>query len=408
MKAVIIIITAVVFLFVPLGIDEVYGYHEILSVSTDKEIYSKGESIVVTIVTDWDYNEELSISIEKHPPPDHGNIWTTSVTSQGKIIKLTIDSSSIPIGKYNMVAGYTNHLVDSEGNVTIDEWISNEFRGTPFTIEGEPENPQSVKTIDLNGGKIDYQIIGGEIIRVETMQSLNTIQFMIQQDESGSITIALPREIIDSKLGGEDMKFNLSFEDENSIPKYTEKTNDDFRILTIQLPDEFWIYLNIQGTTMNDFSMETQTTKNLEGQPNLTDSTVSIEDLSDLIEYDITGGGLLGIFPDVNANSLIVSINSLPYTGELTITIPRTILDSKINGVDDDEFFVLIDGYEGIFHETKSSSERTLTINLPMGAEKIEIIGTYVIPEFGSIAMLILTISVIAVIVSSRKFHVIK
>ncbi len=44
-----------------------------------------------------------------------------------------------------------------------------------------------------------------------------------------------------------------------------------------------------------------------------------------------------------------------------------------------------------------------MLIQYPEGTEDIEIIGTYVIPEFGGIAVLILMVSVFSVIFVSRN-----
>jgi len=132
----------------------------------------------------------------------------------------------------------------------------------------------------------------------------------------------------------------------------------------------------------------------------VTDTTVSVQGSSDLIGYEITGGKL-SIMPDVDANSLIVSIDATD-DGSLTLTIPRSVLDATMNGEDDD-FFVLIDGEEVDFEETTSSTDRTLTITFPAGAEEIEIIGTFVIPEFGTIAAMILAVAIISIIAVSAK-----
>jgi len=137
------------------------------------------------------------------------------------------------------------------------------------------------------------------------------------------------------------------------------------------------------------------------GNPRITDTTVSIDGSSDLIGYKITGGKLLNIMPDVESNSLIVSIDATS-DGSLTLTIPRSILDATINGGDDD-FFVLIDGEEVDFDETTTSTDRTLTIAFPAGAEEIEIIGTFVVPEFGTIAAMILAVAIISIIAISAK-----
>ncbi len=133
----------------------------------------------------------------------------------------------------------------------------------------------------------------------------------------------------------------------------------------------------------------------------VTDTTVSIEGSSDLIGYKITGGKLLNIMPDVDAKSLIISIDATS-DGSLTLTIPRSILDATMNGVDDD-FFILIDGEEVDFEETTSSTDRILTIAFPAGAEEIEIIGTFVVPEFGTIAAMILAVAIISIIAVSAK-----
>ena len=137
------------------------------------------------------------------------------------------------------------------------------------------------------------------------------------------------------------------------------------------------------------------------GGSGVTDKTVAVEGSTDLIGYEITGGKLLSIIPDVEANSLIVSIDATS-DGSLTLTIPRSVLDATINGEDDD-FFVLIDGEEVDFDETTSEDNRVLTIAFPAGAEEIEIIGTFVVPEFGTIAAMILAVAIISIIAVSAK-----
>jgi len=119
------------------------------------------------------------------------------------------------------------------------------------------------------------------------------------------------------------------------------------------------------------------------------------------IGYSITGGSILSITPDVDANSLIIGI-STTGDGEVTITLPRGLIDAKIGGEDDD-FFVLVDGEEVDFEETTTSTDRTLTIQFPAGAEEIEIIGTMVVPEFGTIAVLILAVAIISIVVVSAR-----
>jgi len=133
------------------------------------------------------------------------------------------------------------------------------------------------------------------------------------------------------------------------------------------------------------------------GKPNL----LQVVGTDFWINFEITGGKLLSITPDVDANSLIIAIDAFD-DGQLTITLPRELIDAKI-GDNDDAFFVLVDGEEVDFDETTTSTDRTLVISFPAGAEEIEIIGTHVVPEFGAIAALILAVAIISIIAVSAK-----
>ena len=122
------------------------------------------------------------------------------------------------------------------------------------------------------------------------------------------------------------------------------------------------------------------------------------------VSYSITGGSILSIEADVDANSLIITISATD-DGELKITLPRGLIDSKIlDSAEDDEFFVLVDGEEvPDFEEIATPTDRTLTIQFQAGSEEIEIIGTMVVPEFGTIAALILAVAIISIVVVSAR-----
>ncbi len=124
--------------------------------------------------------------------------------------------------------------------------------------------------------------------------------------------------------------------------------------------------------------------------------------VSILSVYEITGGKILSIIPHVDANSLIISIDATD-DGSLTLTIPRSVLDALFENGDDDDFFVLVDDEEVDFDEVTSETDRILTIAFPAGAEQIEIIGTFVVPEFGTIAAMILAVAIISIIAISAK-----
>jgi len=58
------------------------------------------------------------------------------------------------------------------------------------------------------------------------------------------------------------------------------------------------------------------------------------------------------------------------------LTLPRSLIDSKKHN-DDDQFFVLVDGNEVTFKETKSNTtDRIITISISTSSQFVEIIGT--------------------------------
>ena len=112
------------------------------------------------------------------------------------------------------------------------------------------------------------------------------------------------------------------------------------------------------------------------------------------VNYTIDGGKIISIVPDIDETSLIIEIRTTS-DGELVITLPKDVID----GI----FFVLVDGEEINYGEELNDNSSTLTIPFHDGSEQIEIIGTFVIPEFGTIVVLVLAISIIAIIAVTSK-----
>jgi predicted secreted protein with PEFG-CTERM motif len=130
---------------------------------------------------------------------------------------------------------------------------------------------------------------------------------------------------------------------------------------------------------------------------------MAVTDTDFTVSYKITGGKLVSITRDVGAHSLTIAITA-NQDGSLEITLPRALIDAKTSdNASDDTFFVLVDGEEVDFEEITTSTDRTLTIQFPAGAEEIEIIGTFVVPEFGTIAVMILAVAIISIIAVSAK-----
>ena len=115
------------------------------------------------------------------------------------------------------------------------------------------------------------------------------------------------------------------------------------------------------------------------------------------VGYELTGAEIIRMFPDPENKSLIIEIKTYS-DGELTITLPKEVIDT-----DEEGFFVLVDGDETNHDALSLPGFWTLTIPFSYGSEEIEIIGTFVIPEFGTIVLLILVISISTIVVISAK-----
>lgn len=66
-------------------------------------------------------------------------------------------------------------------------------------------------------------------------------------------------------------------------------------------------------------------------------------------------------------------------------------------------FFVEVDGVDVGFEETTTSEDRTLTIPFEDGTTEIVIYGSFVIPEFGTIAVIILAVAIVSIVAISRS-----
>jgi len=127
------------------------------------------------------------------------------------------------------------------------------------------------------------------------------------------------------------------------------------------------------------------------------------------VQYTMKGGIISSMELNQENLSLIINI-STSSDGNLNINLPRDSIDSIDNNGKDIEFIVLM--YEENsetpvqtdFRKVETESEfRSIDIPVKNGDTKIEIIGTYVVPEFGTIAMIVLAVAIVSIIAVSAK-----
>ena len=123
--------------------------------------------------------------------------------------------------------------------------------------------------------------------------------------------------------------------------------------------------------------------------------TLLFEDFE--LDYGLTGAKIIQITPDFEMKSLIIQIETYS-DGELRITLPKDVIDT-----DEEGFFVLVDGVETVHEATSNMENWNFVIPFSHGSEEIEIVGTYVIPEFGTVAALVLIVAIGTIIIISAR-----
>ncbi|HXV51272.1 MAG TPA: PEFG-CTERM sorting domain-containing protein [Nitrosopumilaceae archaeon] len=153
-----------------------------------------------------------------------------------------------------------------------------------------------------------------------------------------------------------------------------------------------------------------------------------------LARYEIEGGSVTGIQADSTINTLTITLANTETGGAIKLYLPRDIIDAKehtkqFSGLagagipqqyttnSDRDFMILVDGISfskvdanfaekefknilpaGMYAEKTTFSTRIITIPFSEGTEKIEIIGTFVVPEFGSYAAIILAVAIMSIV----------
>jgi predicted secreted protein with PEFG-CTERM motif len=137
---------------------------------------------------------------------------------------------------------------------------------------------------------------------------------------------------------------------------------------------------------------------------NLVDAKVlEIGNASYQIRYQISGENQLKAMWVQRDNITLAAEISAVSDGVLNIELPRDVIDSKKQSNADDAYAVFVDGQFVPYDEIINNSQaRILLIEFSNGSEQIEITGTHVVPEFGSLAALVLAISIASMVLVTK------
>ena len=115
----------------------------------------------------------------------------------------------------------------------------------------------------------------------------------------------------------------------------------------------------------------------------------------DAADYITTSGvSVTSITANADDDSVIIAIDATD-DGVLSVTLHSEV----ITAFDDGTYFVLINNEEVEFEQ----SGNNLTIPYEAGNERVEIVGSHAVPEFGTIAMIILAVAIVSIIAITAK-----
>jgi len=155
-------------------------------------------------------------------------------------------------------------------------------------------------------------------------------------------------------------------------------------------------YSAVDATTSVELTTTTATaaTTGTVGTAETGESIIESAITSGQISYDITCGTVSQFWVNGDDDNVTVIVDGTD-DGTLTITLHEEI----IKPFDDGDFFVMVNGEETDFIQNGNN----LIIPCEAGTERIEIYGSWAIPEFGVIAGVILAVAIASIIAVSAK-----
>ena len=172
---------------------------------------------------------------------------------------------------------------------------------------------------------------------------------------------------------------------------YAWTNNGTYQITATYLGIDTTISVEIKDAIGTGVTAETATATIAE-----TETTSAYEFPEGQIAYDITCSTTSPSFIGNGDDSTLDVYIDATGDGELTIALDEEI----IKPFDDGSFFVLVNNEE---IQDFVQEGNKLTIPCKVGDEKISIVGSWAIPEFGTIAVMILVVAIVSIIIVSAK-----
>ena len=173
---------------------------------------------------------------------------------------------------------------------------------------------------------------------------------------------------------------------------YSWKNNGTYQITATYLGIDATISIEIKDTAVTGMTVGTAATASITE----TEAASIYEFPVGQIAYDITCSTTSPSFIGNGDDSTLDIYIDATDDGELTIALDESI----IKPFDDGTFFVLVNNEE---IQDFVQEGNKLTIPCKIGDEKISIVGSWAVPEFGTIAVMILVVAIVSIIIVSAK-----
>jgi len=256
---------------------------------------------------------------------------------------------------------------------------SQAFAATTITINTDKDVYDHADTITVTGtvSPVDENEVPVSILFINQYNSIVEIaQLFVNSDGSWSGQIVLNPE---NHLQSEDGVYEIRAQyGSTKITTSIELTN------AVETPEEVETGTTVTGTA---------TVKGIDvtgpsGEP-------FYKLAGGQIDYDSTCNASPAFFANADDDSIVIYLDPT-NDGILTITLHEEL----IKPFEDGTFAVIVNNQE---MQDFTQVGNTLTIPCTIGTEKIEIHGSWAIPEFGVIAAMILAVAIVSIIVITAK-----
>jgi len=256
---------------------------------------------------------------------------------------------------------------------------SQAFAATTITIETDKNVYDHTDTITITGtvSPVDQNEVPVTIMLVNQYTSIVEInQLVVNSDGSRSGQIVLnPENRLQSEDGVYEIRAQYGEHAETSIS--VELTN------AVETSEAVGTEVGTTGTAVTGTDVTGPS-----GEP-------YYKLAGGQIDYDSTCNANPAFFANADDDSIVIYLDPT-NDGILTVTLHEEL----IKPFEDGTFAVIVNNQE---MQDYTQVGNTLTIPCMIGTEKIEIHGSWAIPEFGVIAAMILAVAIVSIIVVTAK-----